>query len=369
MDSQDAETRRPSAKAATEAATINGVPLTVVPPRNSPIRGVSDSASQRAQAQDEAETAAFMTNKMEERLRRFNQDQGSRFRDAVEKASQMTPAWASLQVAQAQRYIESQVQLYPKEDANAIRQTAQQFWINELTLWEKLVFDNHVCYYCSLSGHIKECCPRRYSLTTPVQIIHASNTTNENGLVVPDSLLHASAPDFIPMEGHATKMAQLSEHISSALRIASGTTAEPSESSGSSRPATTSSRESDSESFAQMSNKFFEKLNATHLSKCSLFENIQATFQQQNGENVLANERERKHNSQLLKDMAKSFFKESEDYTRKKVKSSLEVQLELMEELRKYQAQAINLNAELKVFQDNALKNTTKVADLIILGL
>jgi hypothetical protein len=159
MESQDAETRRPSAKAAIEAASTNGVPRTVVPPGNSPIREVSDSASQRAQAQDEAKTSAFMSNKMEERLRRFNQNQVSRCRDATEKASQMTPAWASLQVAQAQRNIESQVQLYPKEDAYAIRQTAQQCWIDELTLWEKLVFDNHVCYYCSLSGHIKECCP------------------------------------------------------------------------------------------------------------------------------------------------------------------------------------------------------------------
>ena len=40
-----------------------------------------------------------------------------------------------------------------------------------------------------------------------------------------------------------------------------------------------------------------------------------------------------------------------------------------MEELRKYQAQAIYLNAELGAFQDIALKNTTKVADLIIKGL
>jgi hypothetical protein len=73
--------------------------------------------------------------------------------------------------------------------------------------------------------------------------------------------------------------------------------------------------------------------------------------------------------------MAQSFIKESEDYMPKKirqhpgVKSSLEVQLELMEELRKYQAQAIDLNGELETFQDNALKNTTKVDDLIILGL
>jgi hypothetical protein len=116
----------------------------------------------------------------------------------------------------------------------------------------------------------------------------------------------------------------------SSLRIVSWTTAEPS-SSGDSGATTTSSRESDAESFAQMSNKFFEKLNATHLSKCSLFEDIQATFQQQNSENVLANERERKHNSQLLKDMAQSFIKESEDYMPKKIRqhpgvtSSLEV--------------------------------------------
>jgi hypothetical protein len=50
-------------------------------------------------------------------------------------------------------------------------------------------------------------------------------------------------------------------------------------------------------------------------------------------------------------------------------KSSLEVQSELMDELRKYQSQAIDLNAELGTFQDIALKNTTKVSDLIILGL
>jgi hypothetical protein len=50
-------------------------------------------------------------------------------------------------------------------------------------------------------------------------------------------------------------------------------------------------------------------------------------------------------------------------------KASLEVQLEIMKELRIYQAQAMELYAELGSFQDIALKNTTKVADLIIRGL
>jgi hypothetical protein len=79
---------------------------------------------------------SFMTNKMEKQRRQLNKDQVARYRDAVEKASQITLAWVSLQVALAQRYIESQVQLYPKEDANFITQTAQQYWINELTLVE-----------------------------------------------------------------------------------------------------------------------------------------------------------------------------------------------------------------------------------------
>jgi Mlc titration factor MtfA (ptsG expression regulator) len=111
-------------------------------------------------------------------------------------------------------------------------------------------------------------------------------------------------PDINAMEGHATKMAQLSEQISSTLRIMNGSTAGPSGLSGASETITASSRRADAECFAQMSNQFFDKLNSTHMSETSLLENIQATFQRQNCENVLANERERRLNSQLFKDMA-----------------------------------------------------------------
>jgi F420-0:gamma-glutamyl ligase-like protein len=73
--------------------------------------------------------------------------------------------------------------------------------------------------------------------------------------------------------------------------------------------------------------------------------------------------------------MAQSFIKDSKDYMRKEVtpnseeKTSLEVQVELMKELRKYQAQAIDLTDALGTFQEITLKNTTKVANLIIFGL
>jgi hypothetical protein len=69
MGFQDAETWRPSAEAALEAAQFGVIPrIGVTPvrvrdyqavssPRNLPIRGVSDSTSQRAQAEDLAETS------------------------------------------------------------------------------------------------------------------------------------------------------------------------------------------------------------------------------------------------------------------------------------------------------------------------
>jgi hypothetical protein len=94
-------------------------------------------------------------------------------------------------------------------------------------------------------------------------------------------------------------------------------------------------------------------MNATQLCQSSLLDNIHAAFKQQNYENLQANGRERRANSQLFKDMAQSFMTYFEVCIRKELsphpeaKSPLEVQLELMKEQQNNQAQAIELNSEL----------------------
>jgi hypothetical protein len=202
-----------------------------------------------------------------------------------------------------------------------------------MSLTGQLVYARHVWEYCNHTGHIKECCIQHYPLKTPVQTTPADYSTGWNGLPVQPFFPHFPVPNINTLEGHATMMAQLSGQISSTLRIINGLTAGPSGLSGASKTTTAASRRTDAECFAQMSNQFFDKLSSTHMSETSLLENIQATFQSQNCENVLANKRERCLNSQLFKDMAQSFIKDSKDYMRKEVnqsteeKSSLKVQL------------------------------------------
>jgi hypothetical protein len=124
-----------------------------------------------------------------------------------------------------------------------------------------------------------------------------------------------------------------------------------------------------------MSKPFFDKLNAAQLCKDNYLDKVIATLKQQTCENERANGEERKANFELFKDMTDSFMADFKIGLRKEISplreanASLEVQLELMKELRIYQAQAIELNVELGAFQDFAVKNTTKVADLVMRGL
>jgi hypothetical protein len=95
MDYQLAETWRPSAEAATEAAPFDGVPRTVGSSRNLPIRGVSDSACQTAQAQDQAETSAttprnLPIREMSDSAMQRAQDQDIRYQQAIEMSDEVT---------------------------------------------------------------------------------------------------------------------------------------------------------------------------------------------------------------------------------------------------------------------------------------
>jgi hypothetical protein len=97
---------------------------------------------------------------------------------------------------------------------------------------------------------------------------------------------------------------------------------------------------------------------------------IQASFKQPTCANDRANTKERKVNSQLFKDMTASFMTDfkiglrEETSLHKKI-ASLEVQLELQRELRIYQAQAMEINEQLGAFQDYALTNHTRLAELV----
>jgi hypothetical protein len=263
--------------------------------RNLPIRGVSDSASQRAQAQDQAETSAstprnLPIREVSDSASQRPQDQEVRYQQAIEMSDEVTrcltnaerdlayhqtiyfvfhptplqaatsrmlhqdqatlsaememtrttlemartpllrgtstSAWESLQIAQAQRYVELQVRLLNHEDdLNAIRQNAQQSRIDRLTPLEKEVFSRHVCSYCNHHGHIKECCPQRYPVKTPAQI---PPTARGHGTSTPVFSSDFPVPDINAQDGHAVRIAQLSEMISTTLCIMSGSTGGPS---------------------------------------------------------------------------------------------------------------------------------------------
>jgi hypothetical protein len=127
------------------------------------------------------------TNNLEEQRRHWMaQDPDCAHREAVDMASRFPPAWAKIRIVQAQDYVEHQLQLHQHEkDTNSIRQKAQQSWVDMMSSTGKLVYAKHVCDYCSLAGHIKECCPQRYPLKIPVQTSPADDSAGCNGLPVP----------------------------------------------------------------------------------------------------------------------------------------------------------------------------------------
>jgi hypothetical protein len=108
MDFQDVETRGHPSEPAMEAAPFGEVPrigappvrvrdyrVTISSPRILPIRGVSDSASQRAQAKDLAETSTpsprnLPIREVSESDVEKAQDQDVRFQQAIEMADEVT---------------------------------------------------------------------------------------------------------------------------------------------------------------------------------------------------------------------------------------------------------------------------------------
>jgi hypothetical protein len=128
------------------------------------------------------------------------QDQDVTYQEAVDMANRIPPAWAKIRIVQAQDYVEHQLLLHQhEEDTNSIRQKAQQSWVDRMSLVGKLVYANHVCCYCSHSGHIKECCPQRYPLKTPAQTSPTDDSAGWNGLPVREFLPHFLAPDINAM--------------------------------------------------------------------------------------------------------------------------------------------------------------------------
>jgi hypothetical protein len=111
MDFQDAETRRPSAEAATKAAPFNGIPRIVsidYSSRKLPIQGGSDSASQRAQAQDQAETSTSTSRNLPIRevsdsASQRSQDQEVRFQKAIQMFVEVTRGLTSVEQDVANR--------------------------------------------------------------------------------------------------------------------------------------------------------------------------------------------------------------------------------------------------------------------------
>jgi hypothetical protein len=72
-------------------------------------------------------------------------------------------------------------------------------------------------------------------------------------------------PDINALDENSLKIAQLSEMISTTLRILLGTTAGPSGAPEAAESSMAGSRRPDAQCFAQMSSQFFDKLNAAQL--------------------------------------------------------------------------------------------------------
>jgi ribosomal protein L16 Arg81 hydroxylase len=153
--------------------------------------------------------------------------------------------------------------------------------------------------------------------------------------------------------------------ISTMLRILLGTTARTCGASEAAESSMVGSRRADAKCLAQMSSQFFDKLNATQLFKDRFLNYVQATFKQETCANDRATAEKRKVNSHLFKDMTTSFMTEFKIGLRKetslheKAPASQEMQLERQKDLKIYQAQAMEINEQLRAFQNCASANNT----------
>jgi hypothetical protein len=271
MDFQDAETWRPSAEAATEAAPFDGVPRTVGSSRNLPIRGVSDSVMQRAQAPGQAETSAttprnLPIREVSDSATQRDQDQDVRYQQAIEMSEEVTrcriPAEQDLAYHRMIGFIYHPTPLQaetsrilhqdhatPSDHAAVVRMSRTSSFrgtsIRELELLRVAQVQRRselITRKADLEFEI-------YSLEAeldsnpvkaPVQTSPTDESTEWNGLPVPVYSFDFPVPDVNAMEDHALKIAHLSEQLSSTLRIMTGFTTGPSVSSGAAESTTAS---------------------------------------------------------------------------------------------------------------------------------